>query len=41
MNLRIASMPCQKTIAWAIHMMPNAIQPSSDSPANPYCSTSA
>ena len=37
MNLRIDSMPRQNTMAWAIHMMPNAIQPSSDSPAKPYC----
>ena len=36
MNLRIDSMPRQNTMACAIHMSPNAIQPSSDSPANPY-----
>ena len=41
MNLRIDSIPRQNTIACAIHMIPNPIQPSNDNPANPYCAVSA
>ena len=41
MNFRIDSIPRQNTIACAIHMIPNPIQPSNDNPANPYCAVSA
>src|ERR1700709_2246662 len=41
MNFRIDSIPRQKTIAWATHMIMNAIQPRVERPANPCSDLSA
>src|ERR1700712_6045277 len=41
MNLRMDSIPRQKTIACATHMIMKAIQPSVDRPANPCSDLSA